>query len=605
MPSSVTLPQISLANRLAAASLVASGGAFPEPVGGAPPAEPGVRPGALNPGRLLFPLRDRPEEPSRLPDDPLPRDPPSALPRDPSGRSGIGGIREAGPVVPVAPADGFEDSGELSSLPQAATTRPAPTRVIASTRRAIVPIIIADVSSAGHSAPTREQGSLPPGPSLPRLAQLGARFVVPVRFLEWCVKRYGDIFTLRMPGGENVVSISNPDAIKAVFRADPETLQVGVGGNALLEPLLGSSSLLLLDGGPHIRRRKLVLPPFHGERMQRYGELMSEIANDSLDGWPRGTAFPLQPRMQAITLDIILRAVFGVEDAKRQDELRTALRSILDFGGARAAFIPWVRHWVGGPWVRFMHQREQVDSVLYEEIARRRREEDAEGRDDIFSLLLQARYEDGSPMSDKELRDELVTLLVAGHETTATALSWTFELLFRNGAVKERLVSELGDEEDRYLGAVITESLRLRPVIGQISRKTVAPFELDGYVIPAGTLLSPSIQLVHRRPDIYPEPHAFKPERFLEKGPETYTWLPFGGGVRRCVGASFAIFEMKVVLKAILARAELRAASSEPEPPAPRAVTMAPKHGAMAVLERLDPAQPEPQTVAVSGAPPS
>jgi cytochrome P450 len=423
-----------------------------------------------------------------------------------------------------------------------------------------------------------------------------------LRFLEWCVKRYGYIFTLRMPGGENVVSISDPDAIKTVFRADPGTLEVGVGGNALLEPLLGSSSLLLLDGTRHLQRRKLVLPPFHGERMQRYGELMAEISNDSLDDWPRGTPFPLQPRMQAITLDVILRAVFGIEDVRRQERLRGALRSILDFGGARAAFIPWVRHWVGGPWVRFMHQREHVDTVLYEEIARRRREQDAQGRDDIFSLLLQARYEDGSPMSDKELRDELVTLLVAGHETTATALSWTFELLFRNPEVRERLMASLEAEDERYLEAVITEALRLRPVIGQISRKTVTPFELGEYLIPAGTLLSPSIQLVHRRADIYPEPLAFKPERFLEKGPDTYTWLPFGGGVRRCVGASFAVFEMKVVLKTILGRAELRPASSEPEPPSPRAVTMAPKHGAMAVLERLDGDRPKSQPVAVAGA---
>jgi cytochrome P450 len=401
------------------------------------------------------------------------------------------------------------------------------------------------------------------------------------------MRRYGDLFTLRMPGGEIVIGIADPAAVKTVFTADPEALKVGAGGNALLEPLLGSSSLLLLDGGAHVRQRRLLLPPFHGQRMQRYGELMKEIAERSLEQWPRGGPFPLQPRMQAITLDVILRAVFGIEDAERQRELRVVLRSLLDLGQTRLPFLPWLRHWARGSWVRFMHEREQLDELLYDEIARRRGEPDGAEREDIFSLLLQARYEDGSPMTDKELRDELLTLLVAGHETTATALAWTFELLFRNEGPRRRLLEELERGVESYLEAVITETLRLRPVIAQLSRKTVAPFELNGYTIPPETLLAPSIYLIHRRPDIYPEPEAFRPERFLDNGPETYSWLPFGGGVRRCIGASFAIFEMKVVLKTILERATLRPASSEPEPPVPRTITFAPKHGAMALLEEL------------------
>jgi cytochrome P450 len=267
------------------------------------------------------------------------------------------------------------------------------------------------------------------------------------------------------------------------------------------------------------------------------------------------------------------------------------------------AFLPWIRHWAHRSWVRFMHEREEVDALLYEEITRRRQERTA-GREDIFSLLLEARYEDGSPMTDKELRDELITLLVAGHETTATGLAWTFELLFRHEAVMRRLKDELEGGGDEYLEAVVTEALRLRPVIAQVSRRTTAPFELDGYLVPAGTLLAPSIYLVHNRADLYPEPSAFKPERFLGKGPQTYTWLPFGGGVRRCVGASFATAEMKVVLRTILTRATLRPASPEPEPPVPRAVTFAPKHGAMAVLERLEPQQAvgSPPVVAASPA---
>jgi cytochrome P450 family 135 len=430
---------------------------------------------------------------------------------------------------------------------------------------------------------------LPPGPSSPRIVQLAGRFLRPNTFLRRCARRYGPIFTLRMPTGENVVSVSDPEAIKTIFTSRPEIFQVGSGGNAILEPLVGSSSLLTLDGQSHMRQRRLLLPPFHGERMQRYGDLIREITESSLAEWPIGEPFPLHQRMQAITLDVILRAVFGIEDAGRQDELREKLRGILDFGQSRLAFLPWVRHWARGSWVRFLHEREQVDSLLYEEITRRRLDEDAAERDDIMSLLIGARYEDGSPMTDKELRDELVTLLVAGHETTATALAWAFELLLRHDPARRRLIEEIraGDDEGEYLEAVITETLRLRPVVAQVSRRLTAPVRLNGYTIPAGTLLAPSIWLVHRRPDIYPDPDSFKPERFLENPPQTYTWLPFGGGVRRCIGASFATFEMKVVLRTVLRAAELRPASPEPEPPSPRAVTFAPKHGAMAVLEQV------------------
>jgi cytochrome P450 family 135 len=391
-----------------------------------------------------------------------------------------------------------------------------------------------------------------------------------------------------MPGGENVVVIAEPQAIKVVFTAPQGSFEVGTAGNALLEPLLGSGSLLLLDGGSHMKERRLLLPPFHGERMQNYASLMAAAANRSLEQWPLRAPFPLHRRMQEITFDIVLRAVFGVEDTERHEPLRVALRKVLDFGQARLPFLPWIRHWANGSWVRFIHEREQVDALLYEEIARRRREGGA-GRDDIFSMLLEARYEDGSPMSDKELRDELITLLVAGHETTATALAWTFELLFRHDAVMSRLLAELEEGGDQYLEAVVTESLRLRPVIAQVSRRATAPFRLDGYTVPGGTLLAPSIYLVHRRPDVYPEPRAFRPERFLENGPETYSWLPFGGGVRRCVGASFAMLEMKVVLASVLRRAALRPANTEPEPPVARAVTIAPKHGTMAVLDELGP----------------
>lgn len=451
-------------------------------------------------------------------------------------------------------------------------------------------------------APVESQSvtsGLPPGPSSPRIVQLAGRFLRPNTFMQRCANRYGPIFTLRMPTGENVVSVSDPEAIKTIFTSDPEAFLVGSGGNAILEPLVGSSSLLTLDGASHIRQRRLLLPPFHGERMQRYGDLIREITERSLADWPLREPFPLQPRMQAITLDVILRAVFGIEDAERQDELRRTLRAMLDFDQSRLAFLPWIRHWARGSWVRFLHMREQVDSLIYEEITRRRQDADAAEREDIMSLLIGARYEDGSPMTDKDLRDELVTLLVAGHETTATGLAWAFELLFRNDAAMRKLIEEVraGGDTDQYLEAVISETLRLRPVVAQVSRRLTKPVQLMGYTIPAGTLLAPSIYLVHRRGDIYPDPGSFKPERFLDSPPQTYTWLPFGGGVRRCIGASFATFEMKVVLQTVLSRAEIRPAGAEPEAPSPRAVTFAPKHGAMAVLEQVrqpNPASPAP-----------
>jgi len=387
---------------------------------------------------------------------------------------------------------------------------------------------------------------------------------------------------LRMPGGERVVQVADPVAIKQVFTAPAGSFDVGAGGNALLEPLVGSASLLTLDGSEHLRHRKLLLPPLHGERMRSYGELISEITQRSIEAWPVGVPFPIHPQMRDITLDVILRAVFGVEDAKHQDELRDALRELLDLGQGTIAFAPWVRHWVNRPWVKFISLRERVDDLIYREIARRRMQPDVAEREDILSLLLQARYEDGSPMSDKELRDELVTMLVAGHETTATALAWAFDLLLHDHQVLQRLVASF-DEGDQYLDAVIDETLRVRPVIAQISRKTKQPFDLAQYRIPAGVLIAPNIALVHARADIYSEPSRFQPERFLNGGPETYSWLPFGGGVRRCAGAAFAEFEMRVVLREVLSGTKLRAADPKLERPAFRAVTQGPKNGTLVI----------------------
>jgi cytochrome P450 len=373
--------------------------------------------------------------------------------------------------------------------------------------------------------------------------------VRPIPFLERCARKYGDFFTVRFPVG-TVVFVSNPEVIKQIFQGDPDVLHAGEANAAPLEPLMGKNSVLLLDGPEHMRQRKLMLPSFHGERMQRYGDLMREIAEDEIRGWPVGRPFPLRPRSQAITLEIIMRTVFGIEDVERLAHLRDRLGRMLDIGThptalASIVLLP-IRRTIGRRvWGRFQRLRDDVDAVLYDEIARRRDDPATAGRDDVLSILLQARDEQGNPMTDLELRDELMTLLVAGHETTATAIAWAFDLLLRHPAELARLQTELdGTENDEYLDAVIKETLRLRPVVPGVVRKLTEPLELYGYELPAGIRVAPNIYLTHRRPDVHPEPDRFRPERFLEQPADTYSWIPFGGGIRRCLGASFAIYEM-------------------------------------------------------------
>jgi cytochrome P450 len=332
-------------------------------------------------------------------------------------------------------------------------------------------------------------------------------------------------------------------------------------------------------------QRKLLLPPFHGKRMQAYREVMAEVARNEIDSWPTDRPIQMRPRMQAVTLEVILRAVFGVDEGERlsplRDELRGALEVISD--RRRAIFLVML-----GPkrirrYPPFRRMMEGVDRLLYPVIEARRAAPDLAERDDILSLLLQARHEDGRPMSDTELRDELMTLLVAGHETTATGLSWAIELLARHPEALARLESEVTDGGDEYLDAVIKETLRLRPVIALVLRRLVEPMEIGGRVLPAGVSVAPSIYLVHRNPDVYPEPERFRPERFIERPPGTYTWIPFGGGVRRCLGAAFAEFEMAVVLKEIVGRRRLRSVGGQPEHSVRSTITNVPSRGAEVV----------------------
>ncbi len=434
------------------------------------------------------------------------------------------------------------------------------------------------------AAPVTVRG-LPPGPRMPRALQTAIWSRRAQWMLEQSRARFGDIFTVRIAHEGTWVMVSDPEAVKQVFTGDPRVFHAGEG-NQILRPILGDNSVLVLDEKPHIGQRRLLLPPFHGERMQGYGETMAAIAAREIESWPTGTPYKLRPRMQAITLEIILETVFGVHDKERMDPLRAALRDFLDLTTDPRVLLPVVL--IGPERIRrvpaFRRRIDRVDELIHREIAERRDAEDLAERDDVLSMLVAARHEDGSPMSDAEIRDELLTLLVAGHETTATALSWAMERLVRHPEKLERLRAEVLAGEEAYLTATIQETLRLRPVIVLVVRKLTEPVEIGGYELPAGAAVTPCIHLVHRNPEIYPEPDRFLPERFLETPPGTYTWIPFGGGVRRCLGAAFAQFEMAVVLKELVRRHQIRPARPESERPFRRAITETPRHDAEVIL---------------------
>jgi len=433
---------------------------------------------------------------------------------------------------------------------------------------------------------------LPPRPDLSRFMMTAGFMLTPTRFLDSCHRRCGDYFTLRPAADRLLVVTADPAAVKQVFTGDPDLLYAGEG-NVTLAPILGPASTLLLDGREHLRHRRLLLPPFHGERMRKYGDVMAEAAERQIATWPRGQRFAVLPSMQAITLEVIMRAVFGFEDAGRRERIGAPLRELLDMVGSRGRVLALAltagRSGPRSPWARFAEARRRADVLLYEEIrARRADQSTAAGAesDDVFSLLLAARDEDGRPLSDDELRDELMTLLVAGHETTATALTWALERLVRTPAVLRRLLAEQGENGDAYLDAVVKETLRLRPVVPAVVRRLQAPKQFGGWELPAGVNIAPSIYLLHRRPDLYADPLAFRPERFLSDPPGTYEWIPFGGGVRRCLGASFAMFEMKAVLRAALGSVRLREAPGlRSEGTTRRAITFAPTRGGRVTVD--------------------
>ncbi len=423
---------------------------------------------------------------------------------------------------------------------------------------------------------------LPPGPKQPRYAQALQWVMRPQEFVVRQRERFGDVFTLEFIDGQPLVVLSDPEDVRTVFTGSAEVMHAGEA-NKLLAPVLGSRSILLLDEAEHLRHRRLLLPPFHGERMLRYEQIMAEAARRELATWQEGETIEMLPRMQAITLEVIMRAVFGIEDGLGKERLRVLLRTMLQ---QTTDMRQMALSLILGPDSERLQQRLDevlgpVDEELYRVIAEHRRAPDLEERGDILSMLLLARDEDGQPLSDEELRDELMTLLLAGHETTASSLSWAFEQLTQKPQTLERLTEELRDGDDEaYVDAVIQETMRLRPVLPIVIRLLKQPITVGQgrFRLPAGTRVAPAIMLVHLRDDIYPDPFEFRPERFIETPPGTYTWIPFGGGMRRCVGSAFALFEMRAVLRAVLKTFDIEAVGG-PERIARRSLTIVPDHG--------------------------
>jgi cytochrome P450 len=429
----------------------------------------------------------------------------------------------------------------------------------------------------------------------------------PVAYLEQCRARYGKRFTIRFPAAPPFAILSDPEEIKEVFMAPPDVLHPGEGAR-VLEPLVGKNSVILLDEAAHMEQRKLVLPAFHGEKMARLEGLMAEVAEREVESWPRNDGIALQPRTQRLTLEIILRAVFGLDPGERLDALRERLGEMLAFGDRPISLVPPDPDGLAarilekvGPFAQFVRLQEETDELLFQ-LIEERRSGDGE-RDDVLAMLLEARHEDGSPMSAQELRDELMTLLVAGHETTASSLAWAFERLVRLPRVLSRLVEDLDAGGEAYVIATIQETLRRRPVLPNVEPRLVkAPIEVGGWRYPPGVCLVPNAYLVHHNPEIYPDPYQFRPERFLEESPGTYTWIPFGGGRRRCIGASFAMLEMQIVIRTVLTRAELQPTREGFELARRRNITVRPAQGALAAIRDRRPAEVAVDYGSASGA---
>ena len=457
--------------------------------------------------------------------------------------------------------------------------------------------------------------TLPNGPKTPPFVQLIQWIGDPLTYMDRCAKQYGDIFTTRWGNLEPFVMIDHPQAVQEMLNSNAFDAPGRL--NSILKPMLGEQSMIILSGERHKRQRQLLMPPFHGERMRNYGQQICDIAQDVASKWSVDRPFAARSAMQEVTMRVILQAVFGFDDGPRLQELRPLLASIVDMTGSplrsSMLFLNWMQQDWGpwSPWGRMKQRQRKVDDLIYAEIEERRLQPDA-NRTDILSLMMAARDENGQPMTNIELRDELMTLLFAGHETTATALAWAFYWIHHLPSVRQKLLAELdslGENPDPmtifrlpYLSAVCQETLRIYPV-GMLTfpREVISPVELMGHHLEPGTVVVGSIYLTHRREDLYPEPLQFKPERFLERQFSPYEYLPFGGGSRRCIGMALAQLEMKLVLATILRDFDLELAEKKPVQPKRRGVTLGPAGGVrMALLgRRMRQQQPEPVASAV------
>jgi|UPI0004AF6667 cytochrome P450 len=439
---------------------------------------------------------------------------------------------------------------------------------------------------------------LPNGPATPAIVQTLQWIISPISLMEACAKQYGDIFTLKLD--EPIVFVSHPQALQQILTRDTQDLEAP--GEPLFEPLLGTQSVITLSGQPHWRQRQLLMPPFHGERMRTYGEVIAKVTQEIISQWQPNIPFCVRTAMQAITLRVIMQAVFGLYDSPRAQKIEEILSLILDANGSSVLrafmlYFPILQKDLGplSPWGTFLRRREQVKKLIYEEIQQRQKQNDP-SRTDVLSLLLTARDENDQPMTQQQLHDELITLLIAGHETTATALTWALYWIHKLPAVRKKLLQEIGQLGNNldhnsiaklpYLNAVCCETLRIYPV-GMVTfpRIVKTPISMCGYQLPTGTTVMGCIYLTHHREDLYPQPKQFRPERFLEKQFSPYEYLPFGGGVKRCIGMAFAQFEMKVVLANILSRWELALTDNRDVQPKRRGLVTGPNRSIQMVVK--------------------
>jgi cytochrome P450 family 135 len=441
------------------------------------------------------------------------------------------------------------------------------------------------------------RNELPPGPSLPTFVQAAAWALRPLPFMDSCHRRYGETFTLRVRRKRPWVFLTRPDHIKQVFTTPPDLMRAGAGeANPLLGPLLGAGSVMLQDEPNHMSDRRRLLPSFHGDLMASYGEMMETVAREQIATWPIGEPFALWPRMQAISLEVVMRAVFGTAEGERLELLRKRLVDLTSWmnNPRRLALVAAGRADVIAASRGFKTAMRPVEKLVLEEVYERRAKGEQDG-DGILASLERGHAESGTVMPDDKLRDELVTMLSDG--PTATSLAWVFEKLLGNPEKLRRLREEVdGGGVEEYLEAVVKETLRLCPTVPVVMRRLVEPMQVDSWTIPAGTIVAPCVYLTHLRDDLYPEPAEFRPERFLEgrAGTYTYTWIPFGGGARRCVAASFAPLEMRRVIKTVLEEVELRSAETGEVNAMRSSVSFAPQSGALVIATRRPSRVPEP-----------